>query len=180
MGEARAAWAARFGEWGWPFVLRHPRSVREAALWVMACPGGVAAEDRAVEALARHVRNGGRLLCVVRPGDREDPDADWINRLGDRLGFQVLTGTTRKPRNVAPELLGDIGEIRRETSWAAREIRLTQPGLTLISDEDQRAMAVLREVGAGRVVVVGHPALLEENADLTRNIILLLAGADDH
>lgn len=184
LGKVQDSWRARIRDWGLVTcdgaVLRDTSPLYQAALWVLACRADAHVSEQTISKLAQYVRDGGRLLCVIETGlaSGEDVEKSWINELGTNLGFKVLGSTTRKPRNMAPDLLGNIGEIRR-TSWAASELRLSEAGLTLITDEDGRAMAVQRDVGRGRVIVVGHPALLDENPDLMRNILFHLAGAND-
>lgn len=184
LGEKQASWSARIHDWGLVArdgaVLRDPSLLYQVVLWVLACRADAQVAEQTVAKLVQYVRDGGRLLCVIEldPSSGDDIEKLWINRLGTNLGFKVLGSTTRKPRNMAPALLGDIGEIRR-TFWAAHELRLTEPGLTLVTDEDGRAMVVQRDVGRGRVIVVGHPALLDENPDLMRNLLFHLAGAND-
>lgn len=186
-GAERPPFVNHVQQWGWTLreedLSQRPEKVYDAACWIVPCDSARHGDERSVDIFVRYVRDGGLLLCVVRSDltaetERTDPEAWWINRLGARLGFKVLATTTRKPRNVAPQILGDWSEIHR-TSWAANEVRLTEPGEVLVTDEDLRPMAVMRVVGRGRVAVIGHPALLNENPDLTRNLILYLAGSND-
>lgn len=162
-------------------VLReNRRQLYDAALWILAVPSqpeqSVSLDDSTAVDLARYVRSGGKLLCAGNAqgwGDVTFP----LNVLGEKIGFHVLPHGTRRPRNLAPELIGEINAVNR-SFWSASEIQWSGDGKVLLADEDLRAMVVSLNVGKGRVVVVGHVALLDENPQLTQRLFLWMTGAE--
>jgi hypothetical protein len=130
-----------------------------------------------VQRLASFVADGGALLCVGQSWSfaqqqGQDPDAAFypLNTIGRVFGFAVL------PAYAEPPYSGAV-VVARDGGWVPSVLRLPASGdpVVWVRDAQGRPVAAGFDHGRGRVVVIAHEGLLEDNPGLTALVFAYLA-----
>ena len=136
-----------------------------------------------VDAIERFVGEGGSLLCsgqvwswTYSSYGNHPADTHPYNQIGKRLGFEITGMNVGAPTYFSTAMMSGVTNIVR-THWWPSKIQFASPvAHPIIRDERLYPIAGDLTYGRGRVVVVGHDGMLEENPDLARRVLSYLAA----
>jgi hypothetical protein len=140
-----------------------------------------------VAAIKRYVTNGGAILCaglawpwVYEAYGRKPVAAFPLNKIGAELGFEVTGENIGNPVPESAGLFRGVTATQLKTGgWAPSKIVPKAANCEVVTkDPEGRPIVIAYQLGRGRVMVFGHPAMLDEDEEiLQRSLRYLLPKA---
>jgi hypothetical protein len=133
-----------------------------------------------VDAVRRYVMEGGSLLCAglawpwVTESYGNKPVSTFpLNQIGKEVGFEITRENIGKPVALTGGLFDKLREEQLKTAgWWPSKVVSTAPNSEVVSrDPEGRPIVVALGLGKGRVIVFGHPGMLEEDEEIVRRSI---------
>jgi len=133
-----------------------------------------------VDAVRRYVMEGGSLLCAglawpwVTESYGNKPVSTFpLNQIGKEVGFEITRENIGKPVTLAGGLFSKLSEEQlKSAGWWPSKVVSTVPNSEVVSrDPEGRPIVVAFGLGKGRVIVFGHPGMLEEDEEIVRRSV---------
>jgi hypothetical protein len=133
--------------------------------------------------IKRYVKNGGSLLCagLAWPwaykayGNKPVPSFP-LNKVGAELGFEITGDNIGKPVASDSGLFRGLSEEQLKTGgwWPSKLIPKAANSEIVSKDPEGRPIVIAYQLGRGRVMVFGHPGMLDEDDEILRRSIRYL------
>lgn len=136
-----------------------------------------------VAAIKRYVTTGGSILCAglawpwVYEAYGNKPVVTFpLNKIGKELGFEITGENINDPVFQNTGLFHGLSAKQLKTEgWAPSKIVSNAPGSEVVSEDPEgRPIVVAYSLGRGRVMIFGHPGMLDEDEEILRRSIRFL------
>jgi hypothetical protein len=136
-----------------------------------------------VAAIKRYVTSGGSILCAglawpwVYEAYGNKPVATFpLNKIGKELGFEITGENINDPVFRNAGLFHGLSAKQLKTEgWAPSKLVSKAPGSEVVSEDSEgRPIVVAYSLGRGRVMVFGHPSMLDEDEEILRRSVRFL------
>jgi len=133
-----------------------------------------------VDAIKRYVMDGGSLFCaglawpwVTECYGNKPVSTFPLNQIGKEVGFEITRENIGKPVTLTGGLFSKLSEEQLKTAgWWPSKVLSTAPNSEVVSrDPEGRPIVVAFALGKGRVIVFGHPGMLEEDEEIVRRSV---------